>query len=43
MGSWHKQKQRAEDTLRVLYATRDATVFSYAAKHVTDFLINRRR
>lgn len=44
VGSWHREKQRAEDTLRALYATRPEVVFRYAAKyHVSYFLINQAR
>jgi hypothetical protein len=39
--SWKRQKARAEDTLRALYATDRGAVLDYAAKnHVTHLLIN---
>ena len=43
-GSWARQKERAEATLRALYATKRRDVLAYASKyHVTHFLVNRSR
>jgi hypothetical protein len=42
--SWKRQKTRAEDTLRALYATDRQTVSAFARKyHVTHLLLNRSR
>lgn len=40
-GSWARQKQRAEESLTVMYATDPKVVLDYASKHgITHFLIN---
>jgi hypothetical protein len=42
--SWKRQKSRAEDTLRAMYATDRASVLDFARKyHVTHLLLNRSR
>jgi hypothetical protein len=42
--SWKRQKERAQETLRALYAIDDEDVFRYAEKYgVTHFVINRKR
>jgi hypothetical protein len=42
--SWARQKGRAEDTLRALYATRREDVIAFAKKYrVTHFMVNENR
>lgn len=42
--SWKRQKARAEDTLRAMYATNPEVVIAFARKyHVTHLLVNRSR
>lgn len=43
-GSWARQKERAEDTLRALYSTNPKKILEYAEKYgVTHFFIYNRR
>jgi hypothetical protein len=42
--SWERQKERTKDTLRAIYATERAAVFTYAKKYrVTHFILNKGR
>jgi hypothetical protein len=42
--SWARQRERAQDTLRALYATNRADVLDYAEKYgITHFFLNRAR